>query len=172
MATVAEQLRTARAAAGLSIKQAAEATKIRGDHLLALEEGNYDAFVAPVYIRGFVRTYARLLHLDQGTVFAALDAELSQTTRFREHPALGKGDKGALDALMLLVSRIPWRIVLPVLGLLAVLFIALSVHRVLDARRARDPVSDIAPGLYEAPTRAGGETLAVPTNTTAAPARR
>ena len=72
---------------------------MRIDHVAALEEGNYDTFVAPVYIRGFVRTYARLLHLDEAAVMTALDAELGQTSKFREPPSLGGGaDGGALDA--------------------------------------------------------------------------
>ena len=58
MASVAEQLRAAREAKNLTVSQVAETTKIRGDHIRALEEGNYNVFVAPVYSRGFIRTYA------------------------------------------------------------------------------------------------------------------
>ena len=64
MATVAQHLRVAREAQKLSITQIAEVTKIRTDHIRALEDGNYDIFAAPVYIRGFVRTYATFLKLD------------------------------------------------------------------------------------------------------------
>ena len=63
MPTVAEQLRAAREAKNLSVNEVAEITKIRTDHIRALEEGNFDIFVAPVYIRGFARTYATLLKL-------------------------------------------------------------------------------------------------------------
>ncbi len=61
MSTVAEQLRQAREARNLTEQQIVEITKIRTDHLRALEEGNFDVFSAPVYIRGFVRSYATLL---------------------------------------------------------------------------------------------------------------
>ncbi len=44
MPTVAEQLKQAREAQGLKIHEVAEATKIRGDHIRALEAGNYDIF--------------------------------------------------------------------------------------------------------------------------------
>ena len=60
MSTVAEQLRQAREAKNLTVQQVVEITKIRTDHLRALEEGNFDVFSAPVYIRGFVRSYANL----------------------------------------------------------------------------------------------------------------
>jgi len=64
MSTVAEQLRQAREARHLTVQQAAEITKIRTDHLRALEEGNFEVFSAPVYIRGFVRSYSTLLKME------------------------------------------------------------------------------------------------------------
>jgi cytoskeletal protein RodZ len=42
MSTVAEQLRQAREAQNLSVYQVAEITKIRTDHIRALDEGNFD----------------------------------------------------------------------------------------------------------------------------------
>ena len=48
MSTVAEQLRQAREARNLTVQQVAEITKIRTDHVRAVEEGNYDVFSAPV----------------------------------------------------------------------------------------------------------------------------
>ena len=64
MSTVAEQLRRAREGKALSIQQVVEITKMRSDHVRALEDGDYGAFSAPVYIRGFVRTYASALKLN------------------------------------------------------------------------------------------------------------
>src|SRR5256885_16408736 len=61
MSTVAEQLRQAREAQNLTVHQIAEITKIRTDHIRALEEGNYNVISAPVYIRGFIRSYATIL---------------------------------------------------------------------------------------------------------------
>src|SRR5258708_25108064 len=58
MSTVAEQLQLAREAKSLSVHQVAEVTKMRTDHNCALEEGNFNVFSAPVYIKGFVRTYS------------------------------------------------------------------------------------------------------------------
>jgi len=78
MSTVAEQLRKGREAQNLSVQQLAEITKIRSDHIRALEEGNFDVFSAPVYIRGFVRTCSTLLKLNVPQVMAALDEELCE----------------------------------------------------------------------------------------------
>src|SRR5271167_3554132 len=109
MPTVAEQLRAGREARKLTIPQVAEATKIRTDHIRALEEGNFNVFSAPVYIRGFVRTYANLLKLDVARVMASLDAELRQTEKFREPPPLMEERKGALDFVTLQLSKLNWR---------------------------------------------------------------
>src|SRR5690348_17769846 len=109
MSTVAEQLHQAREAKQLSVEQVAEITKIRSAHLRALEEGNFNVFSAPVYIRGFVRTYSTLLKLDVPRVMAELDDELGQTKKFAEPPPLSDHPKGALDFLMLQLSRIDWQ---------------------------------------------------------------
>ena len=162
MATVAEQLRTAREASGLTVHQVAEITKMRTDHVRALEEGNYDMFIAPVYIRGFVRTSARLLKLDEAAMLAVLDEELAQTEKFREHPSLLGNQRGPLDVLMLQLSRVHWRVVLPVLGALAVAAVAIGIGRNVQEQRAQDPLEGVEPGIYEAPGSLAGETLLLP----------
>ena len=91
MSTVAEQLRAAREAKNLTIYQVAETTKIRTDHIRALEDGNYEMFSAPVYIRGSVKNYAILLKLDVPAVMAALNVELGQTEKFKEPPPFTGG---------------------------------------------------------------------------------
>ena len=160
MPTVAELLRTAREEQKLNIYQVAEITKIKTDHIRALEAGQYDAFSAPVYIRGFVRTYAKALKLDVAKVTSALDAELSRTDRFSEPPPLTNQPKGALDFLMLQLSKLNWRIVgtLIVAGMaLLILFVSL---RGCGGRRT-DPLKKLGPGLYQ-PTNATGELLPLP----------
>src|SRR5947199_5149332 len=109
MATVAEQLRHGREAQKLSLTQIAETTKIRSDHLAALEEGNFNVFPAPVYIRGFVRTCSTLLKLDVPQVMSSLEAELGQTVKFREPPPLTAQPKTPIDFVMLQLSKVNWR---------------------------------------------------------------
>ncbi len=162
MATVAEQLQRGREARGLSVNQVADITKMRTDHVRALESGNFDSFTAPVYIRGFVRTYAALLRLDVAEIMTALDAELAQTTKFRDPPSLTREPPGTLDRLALLLSRINWRIALPIAGILVTALVTyLGIHAWQD-QRARDPLAGIGPGLYKPAQRPAGETLPVP----------
>ena len=109
MPTVAEQLRAAREAQHLTIHHVADITKIRTDHLRALEEGDFDVFTAPVYIKGFTRCYATLLKLDVSEVMRQLDAELSQTQKFSEPPNLTPHRRTPLDFVMLQLSKVNWR---------------------------------------------------------------
>ncbi len=61
-----ERFRTAREARGLSLSDVAEQIEIRALYLAAIEEENWKAIGAPVYVRGFLRTYARFLGIDPG----------------------------------------------------------------------------------------------------------
>jgi cytoskeleton protein RodZ len=70
MGQLGELLRTAREEKGLSLQQAEEATRIRAAYLQALEEENLDLLPARVYVKGFVRNYARALGLDPQQVLA------------------------------------------------------------------------------------------------------
>jgi len=162
VSTVAEQLRRAREAQGLTVHQVAEITKIRTDHVRALEEGNYDGFAAPIYIRGFVRAYAGLLKLDVPEVINALDAELGQTDRFHEPPPLTDGASGLLDAVILQLAKVNWRVALPALGAALLLLVAVLGYRAWRTQQAKDPLSDLGPGLYQPQQKPAGDTLPLP----------
>jgi len=59
-----ELLRTVRQARGLELQDIAERTKISRTYLRAIEEEDFVAAPAPVYLRGFVKTLARDLKLE------------------------------------------------------------------------------------------------------------
>jgi cytoskeletal protein RodZ len=160
MVTVPEQLRQAREARQMTVEQVADITKMRTDHVRALEEGNWAFFAAPVYIRGFVRTYAALLKLDVPEVMSNLDADLGHGA-----PAgfsTGGAATGPLNALTLVLSKINWRqgvVLASVIGVVCLLAIAwFSFKRYRNA----DPLRNLKPGIYEPARSQGGETLPVP----------
>ena len=64
MPSVGETLQFAREDRALSIDQVARDTRISARFLEALEADNYEALPAPVYVRGFLRSYASYLRLD------------------------------------------------------------------------------------------------------------
>jgi cytoskeletal protein RodZ len=162
MSTVAEQLCQAREARNLTVQQVAQITKIRTDHLIALEEGNFDVFSAPVYIRGFVRTYSSLLKLDVPQVMAALDNELSATQKFAEPPPLAEHAHGTLDFIMLQLSKVDWR--KAGIALVAVLALVLCFSALASWRRSRaaNPLNGLKPGIYQSTQNVSGDTLPLP----------
>ncbi|HET7814717.1 MAG TPA: RodZ domain-containing protein [Candidatus Baltobacteraceae bacterium] len=62
--SLGERFRAAREQRGLTLSEVAEQLRIRSVYLAAIEEENWPAIGAPVYTRGFLRTYARFLNLD------------------------------------------------------------------------------------------------------------
>jgi cytoskeleton protein RodZ len=163
MSTVADQLRQAREARHLSIEQVAQVTKVRGDHIRALEAGNFDVFSAPVYIRGFVRSYATLLKLEVPSVMAALEAELGQTTRFAEPPRLSEHPRGVLDFLMLQLSKVDWRKGMIGLGAVVGVLLLIVAYQGWRHYRTSDPLKGLKPGVYQSNRHPSGETLPLPT---------
>jgi cytoskeleton protein RodZ len=70
--TPGEALAAKRGERGLTIQQAAAATRIQADYLKALEAGDLERLPAPVYAKGYLRTYARYLGLDPEPLAAML----------------------------------------------------------------------------------------------------
>lgn len=165
MPTVAEQLRTSREAQGLTVYQIAEITKIRTDHIRALEEGKYEAFAAPVYLRGFVRTYATLLKLDVPGMMSRLDEELSQTDKFQDLSPMFDEPRGFLDVVVLQLAKVDWRVALPSLGVALALLMAILGYRAWRAHRSKDPLATLGPGLYQPAEKQSGDTLPLPPST-------
>ncbi len=75
MSALGERFRAAREARGLSLSDVAEQIRIRSVYLAAIEDENWSAIGAPVYIRGFLRTYGRFLGLDTEEIVAEFAGE-------------------------------------------------------------------------------------------------
>jgi len=63
MPGLGEEFRAAREARNLSLSDVSEQIHIRTVYLQSLEDEEWSAIAAPVYVRGFIRTYARFLGL-------------------------------------------------------------------------------------------------------------
>lgn len=64
MSTIGQQLKQAREARGLSIKQVVQATRIRAHYLEAMESDDFSLMPSMVQARGFLRSYADFLTLN------------------------------------------------------------------------------------------------------------
>jgi len=162
MPTVPDQLRQAREAQNLTLHQVAEVIKIRTDHIRALEEGNFDVFSAPVYIKGFIRSYATLLKLDVPSLMAELEAELAQTTKHSEPPPLSDSPRGFLDFVMLQLTRLDLKKGAVISGILGTLVLILVIGAIWRHHVKSDPLSGLKPGVYHSTQSVSGETLPLP----------
>lgn len=68
-------LRTAREGKGLSVEDVVQRTRISKQNILAMEAGNTVGLPHPVYAKGFVRNYAKLLGLDPELYAEAMGRE-------------------------------------------------------------------------------------------------
>jgi cytoskeleton protein RodZ len=87
MQTIGERLEDARKKKGISIREAAEATKIRGEYLQKFEGNQFEIGLTDIYTRGFLRGYANYLRipseriLNDYTALRGTDARVRQPSR-------------------------------------------------------------------------------------------
>ena len=102
MQTIGERLEEARKRKGISIREAAEATKIRGDYLHKYESNQFDIKLPEIYVRGFLRTYANYLKLPGDKIvndYQALGmSDAAKNTRGLNREVYGRMDIGVASA--------------------------------------------------------------------------
>lgn len=87
-------LREARTRRGLTIAQVAQDTRISARFLEALEAETFAVLPAPVYVRGFIRSYANYLRVEPGPLLAELPSLVPGDVGpdlFVPGPATGRG---------------------------------------------------------------------------------
>src|SRR5690606_16750342 len=83
-----ERLRATRIGHALTLEEAEQTTKINRVYLAALEEGRFETLPAPVYARGFMRSYARYLGIDPEEAVAAVPRDLPRPAGLEPLPGL------------------------------------------------------------------------------------
>jgi cytoskeleton protein RodZ len=76
VATVGQQLRAARESAGLSVQDVAQSLKYSPRQIELIEVDNYAALPGNTVVRGFVRSYARLLKVEADGLLQMLEQRL------------------------------------------------------------------------------------------------
>lgn len=157
-----QTLSAARRKRGLELAAAAEAIGVPQEVLAALEADEWDRLDAPVYVRGYLRKYARLLELDEESVLAAYEANAApRDPAIHAHFTQGLG-----------VHRdVRWLI--PVTGVIVVVVLILvglwSWHRLrTKAHPAQAPAAAASAMMaHESSSVAGAGASAAATNGTA-----
>ena len=84
MQSLSTLLKNRREDLNYSLETVSDQTKIRIEYLIALEEGRYEEFPSEVYLKGFLKTYAKFLNLDNSLVQALYRRE--QSVRQKKKP--------------------------------------------------------------------------------------
>lgn len=140
-------LRQAREAAGLTVKEVADSLNLVQGNIEAIEVNQYDK-MAGIFIRGYVKSYARFLRLDADALVAAADIRLKGAgAKFvnGKTPPLQQRKQG-LSAHMSQFSTVQK----VVAALLAAALIWIAVSIVVTSQREDDFVG----GSNEAPASA------------------
>ena len=120
MGQLGDTLRERRADLGISLEQAAEATRVRAKMLAALEEGDYTKLPNPGYVRGYVSSYAKYLELDPVPLLAMYRAE---TGAGRYHDINLMNDEAVAPRGQ--QHEVPWKAAMIVAA--AIVFIAFAI---------------------------------------------
>lgn len=165
--SLGERFRAAREERGLSLSDVAEHVRIRSVYLAAIEEENWKAIGAPVYVRGFLRTYARFLSLDPeqavaefnaaqgGAATAAPAAPPPSLSRYELRP-----QSGSLAPLI-------W-----IGGVIAVALIAFVIYLAVTPPRASQQLAATAGAQPTAPSLTNGASTAMPMSPSPSPSPR
>ncbi|WP_027711310.1 cytoskeleton protein RodZ [Dickeya chrysanthemi] len=115
--TPGERLREAREQLGLTQQVVAERLCLKVSTVREIEDNNTPAGLAPTFLRGYIRSYARLVHLPEDELLPMLEKQVMPSRVSNVAPmqslALGKSRKKRDGWLMLFT----WLILLGVLGL-------------------------------------------------------
>jgi len=146
--SLGQRFRAAREARGMSLPDVAGQIRIRSVDLAAIEDESWSTIGAPVYVRGFLRTYARFLGLDPEEAVAAFN---------RTQPAPAQSSRAqtpqAADERAPRHAAPPRRgsAVIWIASVVAVLLIAFVVYNALTLRQGATPPTNVAGSAAPSP---------------------
>jgi cytoskeletal protein RodZ len=135
--TVGEALAEARGAAGLSVDEVSERTRIRGIVIRSIERDDFDALGGDLYVRGYLRAIAGAVGIDPQPLIREFDATRSANSG--GWPSEGRA------------AEVP-TVATPV--------VPASAEVTVVDQQAADPAADPGPDAGPAPDPAAGDPLA------------
>jgi|GEM_PF-1300214 len=129
---IGDLLREKRKQLGLDLKEISEQTKIRGEYLVALENGNYEKFASDVYAKGFLKKYAKYLGINP-------ERAAAMYRRDKHEPALSAAGlvlKSGVPAKRMNIELTPGRFLIIAILLLVIVGVAFFVRQVSGVFKA------------------------------------
>jgi cytoskeletal protein RodZ len=148
MSGIGQRLIDAREARGLTAADVAKKLCIRTMFVDALEREDWQAIGDPIYARGFLKNYARLVGLDADGLAAETNAEIGDV-----RPAISAFvpiDRGVIDSRENRANVMAW--VVPITAIVAALLVALVVVNGIGLLRGGGNVAAVAPESADSPS--------------------
>lgn len=181
MKETSELLKNTRVSKNLSIEEISAQTKIQLNILKNIEDGNWDALPNKIYIKGFLRQYAKSLGLNEADVISVFDREQGAAEPVKTAtPSIPKLDDNQLqEKTNVLWFRAPSKfITLAGISVIVVLitfiyFLSMKIVSYSEETFTKEPEKISAdtesPVTSDTPTTSTAETP--PTETAATPAK-
>ena len=133
-ASVGQLLRDAREAQGVTLEEAAVRLRLMHRQIEAMERDDFESLGQPVFARGFVRNYARLLGLAPESLLARMNGAPAE-------PAAVSPVEPPLQRSWLMS---PW-LILSLLGLLLVVAVPVALYLWLNSEAGDGPIKQVPP---------------------------
>ena len=88
MQSIGEKIEEARKRKGISLREAAEATKIRSDFLTHIEKNEFDYDLPSIYKIGFIKNYAKYLKLNPDKIVSQYQDQILAHSKNSKKPVL------------------------------------------------------------------------------------
>lgn len=152
MGSLGSYLSSAREARGMDLHEAAQATRISVHYLKAMEEEDFSRLPGEVFVRGFLKSYAKFLNLSEPEVmrrYQELQPPKPSATADRR-PESGTADAAPVEAKELPLEPLVWGGAL-IIALIVLLFVAVPGKHVQETRpeAAKDQPSGEAGGAAQ-----------------------
>jgi len=100
--TLGEKLKKIREDAGISLSDISINTKVKREYLEKIEEGNYAELPFDVYVKGFLRSYAKYLNLNPEIVISQFNKEIGVRDNVKKYQEKSKEvDKFKIPSLII-----------------------------------------------------------------------
>jgi cytoskeletal protein RodZ len=156
VSALGEEFRSAREARSLSLSDVAERLHIRSVYLAAIEDEDWHVIGAPVYVRGFMRTYARFLGLDPEAAVARFAQTVPAGTPAASaprpaaaNPSEKRGPERSSPSLAAILSIIA--------AVLVVLFVGYEFYQYRVGPPVATPVADSSAAPADSAVAAAGD---------------
>jgi cytoskeleton protein RodZ len=126
-----ERLKQARLAAGMALERVAGQLHLLSHQVEALERDDYSGFAARVFVRGYLRNYARLLALPVDDILGMFDAAYPDPDSAAQLKRIGS-HKPQVSSRHGLVQLVSWALLL---GIVALFFVWWAGYLELDHKQ-------------------------------------